>query len=565
MTRGAARRKELAIRAALGAGRARLVRYLLIESLLLSLAGGALGALVAAWVVDLLPAITAVDVPRIGETAINVRVLAAAFAMSVLTGVLCGTIPALRASRASLTDALNEGARATGGVPAGIAGALALSEIALALVLLIGAALMIQSVVFLSRVNPGFNARNVVTTPIALPGVRYARPEQRVAFIEDLAARLRGMPHAVAAGGVSHLPLAPGDNRMGFDIEGRPAVRPGDERRASLRVVAGDYFRAMEIPIVRGRAFTAADARRAVPLIRWFEQQPLPPGFDQPQPRPVAMINETMARQFWPGEDPIGKRLRILFSPAIEIIGVVGDVRHAGLARDPVPEMYLSHLQEPQAELHVLVRSSGDPAATSAMLAAQIRGMDRDLPLPAVRAMEEVVRTSIGRPRFDAVLLRDIRRCRAAALRDWHLWSHVVRRRPADPRDRHSGGARRRSWRRAGPGARTGDPSHDAWHRHRARRRAGVDAGPDLTPLWGATDRSRHVRRGRDDAVGGRAAGQLSAGPARPRRRSIARASDGVKRARQLPTPNSQGDFGSNKRVKGRRPARWRSITSFFE
>jgi putative ABC transport system permease protein len=117
------------------------------------------------------------------------------------------------------------------------------------------------------------------------------------------------------------------------------------------------------------------------------------------------MINETMARQFWPGEDPIGKRLRILFSPAIEIVGVVGDVRHAGLSRDPVPEMYLSHLQEPQAELHLLVRSTGDPAATSAMLAAQVRGMDRDLPLPAVTAMEEVVRSSIGRPRFDAVLL----------------------------------------------------------------------------------------------------------------------------------------------------------------
>jgi putative ABC transport system permease protein len=183
LTRGAARRKELAIRAALGAGRGRLVRYLLIESLLLSLAGGALGALLAAWIVDLLPAITAVDVPRIGETAINVRVLAAAFAISVLTGVLCGTIPALRASRANLTDSLNDGARSTGGVPAGIAGALALSEIALALVLLIGAALMIQSVVFLSQVNPGFNARNVVTTPIALPGARYARPEQRAAFI----------------------------------------------------------------------------------------------------------------------------------------------------------------------------------------------------------------------------------------------------------------------------------------------------------------------------------------------------------------------------------------------
>jgi putative ABC transport system permease protein len=405
LTRGAARRKELAIRAALGAARIRIVRYLMIESLLLSLAGGALGALLAAWIVDLLPLITVVDVPRLGETAIDGRVLLAALAIAVLTGLLSGTLPALRASRASLTDSLNAGARTTGGVPAGMAGALALSEIALALVLLIGAALMIQTVIFLSRVNPGFNARNVATAAVALPGARYARPEQRAGFVEDLSERLRGLPQVIAVGAVTHLPLAPGDNRMAFDIEGRPAVRPGDERRASMRTVAGDYFRVMEIPIVRGRAFAATDARRALPLIRWFEQQPLPPAFDQPQPRPVAVINETMARQFWPGDDPIGRRIRILFSPWIDIIGVVGDVRHAGLSREPVPEMYLSHLQEPQAELNLLVRTAGDPTAIAAMLGAQVRGIDRDLPLPAVTPMEQVVRHSIGRPRFDAVLL----------------------------------------------------------------------------------------------------------------------------------------------------------------
>jgi putative ABC transport system permease protein len=403
LTRGAARRKELAIRGALGASRGRLIRYLLVDSLILSLAGGAVGALLAAWIVDLLPAITAVDVPRIGEAAMSGRVLAAAFVFSVLTAVISGTLPALRGSRTSLTESLTERAQLSGGAP-GITGVLALSEIALALVLLIGAALMIQTVVFLMRVNPGFNARNIATAAVALPGSRYARPEQQVAFVEDLSARLRNTPQVLAVGAVSHLPLTPGDNRMGFDIAERPAGR-GEERRASMRVVAGEYFRVMEIPIVRGRAFTPADARRAVPLIRWFEQQPLPAAFNEPQPPPVAMINETMARQFWPGEDPVGRRIRILFSPWIEVVGVVADVRHAGLSRDPVAEMYLSHLQEPQRGITLLVRTGGDPAAVAPMIRAGIRSLDPNLPLPAVTAMQDVVRSSIGRPRFDAWLL----------------------------------------------------------------------------------------------------------------------------------------------------------------
>jgi putative ABC transport system permease protein len=320
----------------------------------------------------------------------------------MLTALVSGTLPALRGSRTSL-DSLNDGARLTGGLPSRLAGVLALSEVALALVLLIGAALMIQTVVFLTRVNPGFDARNIASAPVPLPGSRYARPERQVAFVEDLSARLRNTPQVVAVGAVSHLPLTPGDNRMGFDIEGRAASR--EELRASMRVVAGDYFRVMEIPILRGRAFTPADARRALPLIRWFEQQPLPPAFDEPQPRPVALINETMARQFWPGEDPVGRRLRVLFSPWIEIVGVVGDVRHAALSRNPVAEMYLSHQQEPQTGMTLLVRTSGDPAAISPELRAAIRAMDANLPLPAVTAMQDVVRSSIGRPRFDALLL----------------------------------------------------------------------------------------------------------------------------------------------------------------
>jgi putative ABC transport system permease protein len=170
-------------------------------------------------------------------------------------------------------------------------------------------------------------------------------------------------------------------------------------------VVAGDYFPLMGIPLRHGRLFADSDARRALPLIRWAEQQPNPPNINDPQPAPVALINETMARQFWPGADPIGRRVRIIFSPWIEIVGVVGDVRHSGLSRPAVPEIYLSHLQEPQGAFTLLMKSTGDPMAAAPGVRAELRAFDGDLPLAAMTAMEDVLHASIGRPRFDAMLL----------------------------------------------------------------------------------------------------------------------------------------------------------------
>src|SRR5215218_6432200 len=244
LTRAARRRKEIAIRAALGASRPRLIRYLLIESLILALAAGGLGSLLAAWIVDLLPSLTAIDVPRIGEIAMNGRVLAAAVILSVLTGFICGILPAMRASEPSSVGSLADGARTVAGVPPRIAAMLATSEIALALVLLIGAALMVQSFLRLSRVQPGFNAEDILTAPIALPSASYAAAERRIAFAADLADRLRSAPGVRSVGIVSHLPLVRGENRTAFDIEGRPSRGPGDEHRASIRVVGGEYFRA---------------------------------------------------------------------------------------------------------------------------------------------------------------------------------------------------------------------------------------------------------------------------------------------------------------------------------
>ena len=407
LTRGVGRQKEIAIRAALGASRGRLVRFLLIEGLVLGVVGGIAGALMATWIVELLPAITAaeVDVPRLAEASVNGRVLLLCFGVSVLTGTVCGVMPAVRGSRATLTAPLGDAARGTSASTARLSSLLALSEVALATILLVGSALMIQSFLRLARVDPGFNPRNALAVPISLPGARYAAPQQRIQTFEDLNARLVALDGVRAVGAVSQLPLTGAENRSVFSIDGRPPTRPGEELRASIRQVAGDYFRAMEIPLRRGRLFAASDARLAVPLIRWFPQQPQPPRFDEPQPMPAAVINESMASRFWPGEDPIGRRIRILFSPPITIVGIVGDVRHHGLSRDPAPEIYLSHTQEPSAVLTMVVRTSGEPVEVAGAIREQIRATDRDLPVAHMEAIEDVLSTSLGRPRFDASLL----------------------------------------------------------------------------------------------------------------------------------------------------------------
>jgi putative ABC transport system permease protein len=312
--------------------------------------------------------------------------------------------PALSGSRTSLTAALGDGARGSALSSARISTLLALSEVALALVLLVGASLMAQSFVRLSHVDPGFTTANVIAAPIALPGARYRTPQDRIRLFDDLVQRLQAQGGVRAAGAVSHPPLMPGDNRMGLDIEGRPSQR-GDERRVSMRIVSGDYFKAMEIPLERGRFFAPSDERKAVPLIRWFEQQPLPPSYGEPQAVPVAIINEAMARRFWPGEDPLGRRVRLLFSPWITIVGIVGDVKHLGLAADALPEIYLSNTQEPQSALTLVVRTTGDTGSAAAMVRAQVRALDPQLPLARIMPMEEVLSRSLGRPRFDAMLL----------------------------------------------------------------------------------------------------------------------------------------------------------------
>ncbi len=403
LTRAATRQKELAIRAALGAGRARLMRQLLLESLLLSALGGVLGVLLTLWITDLLPKLKAINLPRLDQLNVDWRVLAATAGFSLLTGLLTGILPAWRASRPNLTAWLNEGI-SPGLSRRRLGGLLVVFEVALALVLLVGAGLMTKSFSRLMNVEPGFNPQNVLTMDLELPGTRYREPVQRKQFYDQLLERLATLPGVQAVGASTDIPLDGGDSWSGITIEGRPAPPPGQTPQAAYRIISPDYFRALQVPLRKGRMFNAADARLALPLIRWYPQQPNPPQFDEPQAAPAVIINETLARQFWPNEDPVGQRLKLLFSPWLTVVGVVADMHHTALDRRPNPELFLPHSQEPQAFMTVVVRTTNDPLSLAGAVREQVKAVDKDQPV-AITTLEQVFANSVGRRRFNTLLL----------------------------------------------------------------------------------------------------------------------------------------------------------------
>jgi putative ABC transport system permease protein len=405
LTRAAARQNEMAIRTALGARRWRLIRQMLTESLLLSGLGGGLGLLLAVWLIDLLPKIKAINVPRLEEVNLDGRVLLATIGFSVLTGVLTGIVPAWRNSGFRLNQWISEGTRGSSGPGRRrIGSTLVVLEFALAMILLVGGGLMLKSFVRLVRVDPGFDPHQVLRLDLALPGLRYREARQQMAFYEQLIDRLKGLPGVESVGATTRTPLNPGDNWAGFVIEGRPEPPPGQQQQAALRSVSNDYFRTLKIPLRRGRFFSEADARVSLPLIRWYEQQPYPAHFNEPQPVPTVIINERMASLYWPGEDPVGRRLRIIASPWLTVVGVVGDVHHQALNSQPNPEMYLSHLQEPNGFLAVMMRVTGDPLSLAPAVREQVRALDKDQPL-TIATMDQVLSNSVAGQRFNALLL----------------------------------------------------------------------------------------------------------------------------------------------------------------
>jgi putative ABC transport system permease protein len=387
LSRAAARQKELALRAALGAGRMRLIRQMMTESVLLALMGGALGVLLAVWGIRLLVAFGPDNIPRLNEISVDLGVLAFTFVISLGTGLLFGLVPALQASRPDLNDALKEGGRGSTSGRTGIfRNVFVVGEVSLALILLIGAGLMIRSFARLQSVATGFKAENVLTMRAQLPRKKYPEPHQIVDFFKQAQERIATIPGVQAVGAISYLPLNGGlASRDSFKIPGQPPPTPGQEPAVEVRVVTPTYFQAMGIPLLKGRLLNERDVKETR----------------------VLLINETMAKRYFPNTDPVGKQLEVSWdgSGPDEIVGVVGDIREGALSKEPEPAIYWSHSRESYSGMALVIRANGDAARLTTAVQKEIRSLDPEQPVSDVRTMEQVIARSIARPRFNTLLL----------------------------------------------------------------------------------------------------------------------------------------------------------------
>jgi putative ABC transport system permease protein len=388
LVRAAARRKEMAVRAALGAGRRRVVRQLLTENVLLAALSGLLALLVAFWGVGLLRTIIPENLPRADEIGIDGGVFGFTLLISLGAGILFGLVPAFQASRVNLSDALKEGGRGSGGSGRNhLRNLLVVSEVALALALLIGAGLMSRSFIRLMSVDPGLDPRNVLTVDIRLSRNKYSRPQQAV-FFQQLLERLRALPGIQAAGTVYPMPLSGMEENVGFEIEGQPPPAPGEQRTAGPRGVSPGYFKAQGIQLLKGRVFTESD------------------GGDTP---PVVIINEALARRYWPNQDPAGRRISFdgrNGQPVWrEVVGVVKSVRHMALEEEPRSEVYIPFAQYPLAFMTLVARTDGAPLGYVAAVRSQVQAVDKDQPISNVRTMEERLASAVSQRRFNLILL----------------------------------------------------------------------------------------------------------------------------------------------------------------
>ena len=393
LARAATRHREMAIRAALGAGRRRVVRQLLTESLLLSFLGGAFGLLVAWWGVHFLLATGPLNIPGLKDAGLDTNVLAFTAIVSVLTGVIFGLAPALQASRADLQDALKEGGRNAGGgaVRNRVRAVLVVVEVALSLVLLVGAGLLGKSFLLLSEVRPGFDPEHVLSTNLSLAKAKYPQPEQQQAGFAEIVRRAAAIPGVEAAAVISPIPLGGDSNANTFLISGRPALRPEDKPISNHRTISPSYFRALHIPLSRGREFDESDNQHAPPVI---------------------IVNETLARRFFAGTEALGQHIIIEGErgdngspPPREIIGIVGDVRHESLDTESGPEYYVPYTQAPEPSMSLVVRTSTDnPGSLAAGLRDMIKQMDKDQYVAAIQPMTKLVAESVARRRFNALL-----------------------------------------------------------------------------------------------------------------------------------------------------------------
>ncbi|HEX8292223.1 MAG TPA: ABC transporter permease, partial [Pyrinomonadaceae bacterium] len=387
LARGASRHTEIAIRTALGAARLRVVRQLLTESLLLAFAGGMLGLLLSAWGVDSLVKLIPADMPRVGEIGVDRWVFGFTSLVSVSTGVLFGLLPALQVSKGNLHDALKEGGRSPlsgSSRQSRLRGFLVVTEVAAALILLIGAGLLAESFVRLRRVSPGFDPSNVLTMQLSLPPAKYKEPQRQAAFLQQVLQRAESLPGVKAAGAVVGLPLGGNVASRYFQIEGRPPRPAGEGLNTNFNLASPNYFRALGVPLKSGRYFDEHDAAGATEVV---------------------VINETMARRFWPDEDPLGKRLRIAENPWRTVVGVVGDVKNDELSAETKPEMFYPLAQSPLPFMTLVVRSDTDPTALVAAVRGAVREVDKEQPVYDVKTMEQRVAESVSSLRLTALLV----------------------------------------------------------------------------------------------------------------------------------------------------------------
>lgn len=390
LARATAREKEIAIRRALGASRARLIRQLFTESILLSIIGGAIGLLLAQWGVAALLALSPDDIPRISEVRIDARVLGFTVLLSLLSGIIFGLAPALQGSRINLNESLKDGGRsATEGFKhRRLRNLLVVAEIALSLVLLVSAGLMIRSFLKLQDVSPGFTASNILTMQLSLPRSKYSNPAQTSSFYSQLLTKVEALPGAESAALTLSLPpnnLELSDN---FTVEEHPIPEGESEPIVPVVFVSPKYFTTLGVPLLRGRFFTEND-RDGAP--------------------PVVIINEALARQYFAEQDPIGKRLKSgtasSDNPWMEIVGVVGNVKYSGLEAKQEPAFYFSFFQYPIRFMYLAVRTDANPAALLPAIQSEVSSLDKDLPVARVRTMDQLLSESVAQPRFRTLLL----------------------------------------------------------------------------------------------------------------------------------------------------------------
>jgi putative ABC transport system permease protein len=392
LARASARGKEIALRAAMGASRARIIRQLLTESVLLAGLGGLFGLLLAQWGTDALVKTIPQNIPRISTIQLDAPVLIFTMLVSLVTGVVFGLVPAWQASHVDLNSSLKSGSRTgSGGESKGrVRNALIMAEVALALVLLISAGLLIQSFARLGRVQSGVRTERLLTARVSLPDVAYPKNENVIAFYDQFLTRIRAIPGVESASTIVPLPLSGSNMVTSFDIQERP-LPEGQRPGAPVRIIATDYFKTMGIPVRQGRIFDERDRLDSAPVV---------------------IVNERFAQKYFPGEDVIGKRIQPGFSAddsgekIREIVGVVGNVKHLSLRNEDSPEMYLPRTQIPFGIMSIVIRTSvSNPNAITNSLRKELAAMDATIPLTSVRVFEEYISRSLARPRFNTLLL----------------------------------------------------------------------------------------------------------------------------------------------------------------